>query len=505
MKSPVVMLMVLCGLCGTAWGEGLKFPEGCRPAEGAKTVLGGYADRIVHEKTGIEMVLILPGRCRIGRIKAVHNVTIRSAFYIGKTEITNGQYRTFLDTSGYDGKGDADESYDLYLRHFRGKSIMSSEDDFPVVWVSWKNAKAFCTWAGLALPSEAQWEYACRAGTVTSYYFGEDEKEFDKYGWALVSKEYHTHPVAGKLPNAWGLYDMLGNVWEWAEDDFFEDQTSGPVDDMARLAGRMTKVIKGGCWGNGVKPYATGSGSRYGNAPINASAEIGFRAILPVPELSLPAGVEEEVGLVAWYTFEEGSGDMVLDSSGWGNHGKNTGAKYVDLGEGKGFALAFESPGAWVDCGDDASLDLGGTVTIEMWMHPQTTLEKGQVGLAGKHFESYLVTYANACWFYISEGRIHCRAVGPFEGWNHIVATYDRKTLKLYHNGKLADTREYGHPIKQGKNFYLGSPPEAPYPGHAFPAEPPFEFMLDNVRVYDRGLSEEEIVAHYREEAEDKQ
>ena len=506
MKSLVVMLMILCGLCGTARGEALKVPEGCRPAEGAKATREGYADRIIHDKTGIEMVLIPAGRCRIGRLRPAHSVMIRSAFYIGKTEITNGQFRKFLKDSGYDGKGDADEAYDLYLRHFRGKSTMSSDDDYPVVWVSWKNAKAFCDWAGLALPSEAQWEYACRAGTTTTYYFGEDEEAFDKYGWALalVSKEYHTQPVAQKLPNAWGLYDMLGNVWEWVEDDLFEDQTDGPADETPRLAGRMTKVLKGGCWGSGVKPYACGSGARYSNAPVNASAEIGFRAILPVPELSLPAGVEKERGLVAWYTFEEGSGDVVLDSSGWGNHGQNVGAKYVSLGEGKGFALAFESPGNWVDCGDKPSLDLSAAVTVELWMYPQTKMEKGQVGLAGKNYESYLVTYTNACWFYISEGRNHCRATGPFEGWHHIAATYDGKTLKLYRDGKLEDSRDYGHRILQGKNFYLGSPPESPYPGQAHPAQPPIKFMLDDVRVYDRALSAEEIVVHCREGVKEK-
>ena len=500
MKSLVMTAVLLWCLIGTAPGAALTVPDGCRPAEGAKAALKGYADRIVHEKTGVEMVLVLPGRCRIGRIRPVHNVTIRSAFYIGKTEITNGQYRRFIEESAYDGKTDADQAYDLYLRHFRGKSIMSSGDDYPVVWVSWKNVKAFCDWAGLALPSEAQWEYACSAGSGTPYYFGEDEKEFGKYGWALVSEEYHTHAVGGKLPNAWGLYDTLGNVWEWVEDDFFETQTDGPTDETARLAGRMTKVIKGGSWGTGVKLFTAGSGARYSNAPANASAEIGFRAILPVADLSLPAGVAEEVGLVAWYRFEEGSGDVAMDSSGWGNHGKNTGARYVQLDNGKGFALALKSPGNWVDCGNDPSLDLGGTVTIELWMHAQTKMAKGQVGLAGKGFNSYLVTHtAGACWFYISEGKIHCRATGLFEGWNHIAATYDRKTLKFYHNGKLADTREYGHRIVQGKNFYLGSPPEALYP-----AQPPFEFMLDNVKVYDRALSEEEVAQHYQEEVREK-
>jgi formylglycine-generating enzyme required for sulfatase activity len=238
---------------------------------------------------------------------------------MGKTVVTNAQYRRFVKASGYEGKADVDPDpdYDMYLRHWRGKSIMSDENDYPVVWVSWKNASAFCRWAGLALPSEAQWEFACRAGTTTAYYFGDDLKEFDKYGWANSSKEHHTHPVAGKLPNAWGLYDMAGNVWEWVEDGYLtydhawansskeHHPVAGklptgwklynmggsiyatkygppPTDGSAWLKGKMTKVLKGGSWGNG--PSVCGSSSRLNSAPTNASSEFGFRVVLPIRE-----------------------------------------------------------------------------------------------------------------------------------------------------------------------------------------------------------------------------
>ena len=296
MRHVIAAIVVVSCLGTAARAQQLTVPAGYHAAAGATaSSFKNFADKIIHEKTGMEMILVSAGSFAMGPAKKVQ-VTIGEPFYIGKTEVTNAQFRRFVEATGYDGKGDIDPDpdYDLYLRHWRGKSIMSDKDDYPVVWVSWKNAKAFCRWAGLNLPSEAQWEYACRAGTTTPYYFGEDRKAFDQYGWAITSTEYHTHPVTGKPANPWGLYDMLGNVWEWAEDDYankdyFEhkyiDSRGGPpADGSARIADGMTKVLKGGSWGTSA--VVCRSDSRYNTAPINASAEIGFRVILPLKGIS---------------------------------------------------------------------------------------------------------------------------------------------------------------------------------------------------------------------------
>ena len=274
----------------------MKIPAGCRKAASARGSLQSYVDSIIHEKTGIEMALVPSGNFTRGSGKQAQQVTIKAPFYMGKTEVTNAQYRRFVEATGYEGDEDihSDPDVDLYLRHWHGKSIMSPEDSYPVVWVNWQNAKAFCKWAGLGLPSEAQWEYACRAGTTTPYYFGEDRKEFGKYGWANTSQEYHTHSGAGKLPNAWGLYDMLGNVWEWMEDDFVSNEyiyghrefevimrfDEPPTDGSARLEGRLTKVLRGGSWR--TSEVACQSGTRYNISPVNASADLGFRIVLPL-------------------------------------------------------------------------------------------------------------------------------------------------------------------------------------------------------------------------------
>ena len=143
--------------------EQIKTPQGCVPALEAERTESGWADRVIHEKTGIELVFIPGGKFTMGSDSpAPYEVAIAVPYYIGKTEVTNAQYRRFLKASGYDGTSDADRHYDLYLCHFRGKSLMSADDDYPVVWVSWHNAKAFCAWSGAAQRGSMGIRLPCR-------------------------------------------------------------------------------------------------------------------------------------------------------------------------------------------------------------------------------------------------------------------------------------------------------------------------------------------------------
>ncbi len=287
--SLLIALAVCLLIASSAWSEEMKTPPGCVPASGAKPGYGGYADKIVHSKTRIDLILVPPGTYQMGSAPGeeaaaaypIHKVTIAYAFYIGRTEVTNGQFKPFTDPSvGYDGFKDVDPAYDLWIKHFRGKSIMPTGDNFPMVWVSWKNAKAFCDWAGgLDLPSESEWEYACRAGTTTPYYWGTDLKLADKYAWTLQNSKRKTNPVAQLEPNAWGLYDMAGNVWEWTLDDY-DEYTNTPRDGSALNSGLMTKVLRGGGWGSGAQPYSVSSNGRYFSAPTNASNDCGFRVVI---------------------------------------------------------------------------------------------------------------------------------------------------------------------------------------------------------------------------------
>ena len=110
--------------------------------------------------------------------------------------------------------------------------------------------KCYARWAGLRLPTEAEWEYACRAGTNTRFYTGDNEKDLDQVGWYYKNSGEQLHPVGEKEPNASGLYDMHGNVWEWVEDDWHDNSKGAPEDglawiDKSRGAGR---VFRGGSW-----------------------------------------------------------------------------------------------------------------------------------------------------------------------------------------------------------------------------------------------------------------
>ena len=308
MRTLTTILLILAAApCTIAGAESLKTPPGCVAADNAKPGPEGYADRVTHEKTGIEMILIPSGTFVMGtndknaasNVAPAHEVTISQPFYIGKTEVTNGQYRSFIKAKpDYNGEADVDPAYDLYLLHFKDKSVMSAEDEYPVVWVSWHNAAAFCAWAGLALPSEAQWEYACRAGTTTRYSFGDDEQNLHDYAWADLAAGHRTHPVATKLPNPWGLYDVHGNVWEWCADDAVPYEAAATDGSVRRDPDAMTKVLRGGSWSTGpgvhqktpVWFYSSvlGSVARFNVAPGNAWHDRGFRVVLPLPMETTP-------------------------------------------------------------------------------------------------------------------------------------------------------------------------------------------------------------------------
>jgi len=111
--------------------------------------------------------------------------------------------------------------------------------------VSWEDCMGFCQKTGLTLPTEAQWEFACRAGTQSAYYFGNDPSSLDKYAWYRNDSGMQTHPVAQKQPNAYGLYDIAGNVWEWVS-DWDGDYSSGNATDPVGPSNGSNRANRGG-------------------------------------------------------------------------------------------------------------------------------------------------------------------------------------------------------------------------------------------------------------------
>lgn len=193
-----------------------------------------------------------------------HEVTFTRSFLIGVTEVTQEQYiRVTGRNPGV----------------FQGANL-------PVDNVSWNDAVKFCellsvkTGKVVRLPTEAEWEYACRAGTTTRYYFGDDldHARLAEHAWFETNSDRRTHPVGKKEPNSWGLHDMGGNVWEWCADRYkgpYEDKT---VSDPRGAASGEMRVLRGGCWESG--PLSARGTNRGGIVPTRATSRFGFRVVV---------------------------------------------------------------------------------------------------------------------------------------------------------------------------------------------------------------------------------
>ncbi len=159
----------------------------------------------------------------------------------------------------------------------------------PVDRVSWSAAQEFCrrlsekTGKIVRLPTEAEWEYACRAGTVTRFFFGDDPEYFElpDYAWFDQNSGAKTHAVGQKKPNPWGLYDICGNVWEWCSDYYMASYADAGSDDPEGPASGQYRVLRGGCWDR--KAAYCRSAARYWFHPDIQLNWIGFRVVVEKP------------------------------------------------------------------------------------------------------------------------------------------------------------------------------------------------------------------------------
>jgi formylglycine-generating enzyme required for sulfatase activity len=237
---------------------------------------------------GIEFVWIPPGKFLMGSPSSeskrdsdegpLHEVSITKGFWLGKTEVTQAQWKRVMSSNPSNAKaadwpverGSWSEATSSDPSNFKGA-------DRPVERVRWTEAMEFCrifslkTGQSYSLPTEAQWEYACRAGTTTAYSFGDDPSSLQDYGWYEGNSGKQTHPVAQKLPNPWGLYDMHGNVWEWCQERYGKDY------DATRSSSAIFRVLRGGSWSYGARLCR--SANRDHEAPLARNAFDGFRLV----------------------------------------------------------------------------------------------------------------------------------------------------------------------------------------------------------------------------------
>ncbi|MCY2988198.1 MAG: SUMF1/EgtB/PvdO family nonheme iron enzyme [Planctomycetota bacterium] len=250
---------------------------------------------IRDDRSGVTFVEIPAGEFEMGAEKSeypserpLHRVRISQGFWLGKYPVTNGQYAAFMKAVG------SSVNKPAYWDDRR-----FNQPEQPVVGVSWAEARAFCAWVGGRLPTEAEWEYACRAGTTTEYSFGDDAALLGEYAWFDGNSGGQTQPVGTKQPNAWGLHDMHGNVWEWCEDVWHSNYVGAPDDGTAWAGEGSRRVYRGGGWAGSARGCRCAY--RDGWEPGDRFSLLGFRLVLAVSvkedirPLVLAVSVKEDI------------------------------------------------------------------------------------------------------------------------------------------------------------------------------------------------------------------
>jgi len=219
---------------------------------------------------GMKFVLIPAGTFMMGSPGAEvgheddevqHKVIITRAFYLQTTPVTQGQWERFMGNNP--------------------SRFKDGGDKWPVEKISWYEAQQFIEELNemegtdkYRFPTEAEWEYACRAGSSERFCFGDDEGKLGEYAWYKGNSDKKTHPVGQKKPNAWGLYDMHGNVWEWCQ-DCYGDYPAGPVTDPTGPSSGEFRVSRGGSWFDNAADIR--SAHRGWGWPDNRVNNLGFR------------------------------------------------------------------------------------------------------------------------------------------------------------------------------------------------------------------------------------
>ena len=234
-------------------------------------------------ETAEEWVWVEPGRFVMGSPESEsgrdadegpqHEVAIAHGFQIGRYTITRGQWEEVMGTTPWS-----------------GRSTIPSSPTLPAVFISWNDVQDFVArlneagGASYRLPSEAEWEYACRAGTTTTWSFGEDRHALADYAWYVdsdaIEEEQSAQEVGRKLPNPWGLHDMHGNVWEWCQDFYSEGYGSdSPAVDPGgpRPVTGSTRVVRGGYFR--YFPRHSRSAARNARWPDDRQRAVGIRLV----------------------------------------------------------------------------------------------------------------------------------------------------------------------------------------------------------------------------------
>ena len=295
---------------------------GAWPLHDGKEPVADYARRVGLPATEVlalgggvkmEFLLVPAGEFDMGEkgiVEPVHRVRISKPFYMARYETTVAQFRAFANATKYRTEA---ETTNVGAIHADGRWVgvpgtnwrnprFPQEDNYPAGVITWNDAQEFCKWVTrmtrreVCLPTDAQWEYACRAGTTTVYNTGDKESDLEEAAWTNTNSGMRNHAVGQKKANAWGLCDMHGNVWEWVQ-DYYSDKyyAESPLVDPKGPAVGSPRVFRGCCWYETTSQCR--SAHRGGFDPTHRFVTIGFRAALEAPQAATGAQPRVEAEL----------------------------------------------------------------------------------------------------------------------------------------------------------------------------------------------------------------
>ena len=421
-----------------------------------------------------------------------HRVRITRSLLMGMYEVTQAQYQTLTGRNPSDSKGDQQ----------------------PVETVSWHEAKAFCFRLNLRdktrppglwyrLPTEAEREYACRAGATTHYFFGNGEEGADEYAWHGGNAGGQRYEVGQKEPNRWGLYDINGNVWEWCEDAYAPDYyaQSSAHDPLSREG--ESRVLRGG--GSNVAPvFFCLASYRHHSKPDGKFDDVGFRVVLaPRRPMAQPATPTD--GLVLHLPFDGNAEDQ----SGSGRDGQVHGTQLTADRFGiANSAYSFAGEGQHIRV-PPVPRRLNEPMSISVWA-------KFAPGHLGKEFGNAIICQDSKdkqtgretrlwqlcleqdriAWHLMGEIEDDPKAPTPVDSyrWYHVVVVFDGQRHQIYVDGLWAAAVKRGMPAGEApifigrKDWWVEERLNMPLMG-----------AVDDARIYSRALTVPEVYALYHE------
>lgn len=464
-------------------------------------------------------------------------VTLTHPFCLGATEVTKAQFGQFVRETGYETTAEQNGfsyRWDLTLGEHVEKPSISWQNpnikqvmhdyDRPVVDVTWLDAVAFCDWLSrkegrtYRLPTEAEWEYACRAGTTTAYWFGDDPEQLSQFAWHKEDNLVAAVAVAQKPANPWGLYDMHGNASEWPLDVLGDDMPSSAIDPKGDVSPDIRMVRSGNFHHSGAM-FRCASRISTGSMRRPRNETIGFRVLLEIAEESLPrASATEDApnqseprampkqavsepprlrrGLVAHWKLDGDAKDATengLDGSISGE------AAFVSGHVGSG---ALKLDGGHMGVPHHDRLNGGNPMSVTAWVNLPAGVDQGPwppiINKGGPSWRLEISMSSDPGDFaFAIDDHAKLRAVRSREdakyldgGWHHLAGVLDGKTMTIYVDGKEEGRGSWSEPVVVNHNtdeLRMGTRVDYPV-RHVIG-------MIDDVRVYNRALTADEIKA----------